>query len=115
MKYTTTLIASVLLLTVCGCGDKAEQHQIIGTWSQGTTTFTLASDGTYTSVWPEFPKGQTTTFAGKWSIARGCLVLTDVHSNSISVSDVAPSKIVSLDEHSLVLDMDGHKISLSRP
>jgi hypothetical protein len=101
-------------MTTCGCSDKAERRQIIGTWFQGNHTLTLASDGSYTSVFPEDPKGHTTTFDGTWRIAWGRLVLTEVHSNSIAVSGVFSSKIYILAEHSLGLDIGRHKMSLSR-
>jgi hypothetical protein len=114
MKHTLAFIASVLLLTICGCSDTAERRQIVGTWFQNTHTLTLASDGSYTSTFPDFPKGHTTTYDGRWSIEWGRLAFTGVHSNSISVSDVSSSKIVSLDDHSLVLDIGTQKISLSR-
>jgi hypothetical protein len=114
VKHAPTLLALLLFLSACSGSDKKTRGQIAGTWSQGTNhTLTLSSDGSFISIFRGFPDGRTDTWQGKWSIKQSRLIMTDVRSNSIAVSEL-PSRIVSLDDHGLCLEAGEHMVSLTR-
>ena len=43
------IVQLLLLVCLCGCNESNTQNRVIGTWSDGTSTFTFTSDGTYSS------------------------------------------------------------------
>ena len=114
MRHALIFIAVILLMTSCGPGDAKTQSQIIGTWSQGLHTLTLASDGTFTSIYPVYQKESATTFYGNWNVKWGRLMFTNIRSNSVSILNVGSSRIVSVDEHHLDLGEGAGTISLTR-
>jgi major membrane immunogen (membrane-anchored lipoprotein) len=103
MKRPRIVMVLLFLLGACGCHDRENRSRIVGTWNQGTPsssggfTITFSPDGTYSSRYPGHWKGQAMTFDGKWKIEWGNLIITDCHSNSISISDTDSLKITGID------------------
>src|SRR5579862_5550413 len=114
MKHALIFIALILLVAGCSRGDAKSRSQIIGTWSQGLHTLTLASDGTFTSIFPADPKSPEINFYGNWNLKWGRLTFTNIRSNSVSILNVGSSKVVSVDDHHLDLDQGSGTYSLAR-
>jgi hypothetical protein len=114
MRHALIFIAMILPVTGCGPGDAKTRSQIIGTWSQGLHTLTLATDGTFTSIFPADQRDSVTTFYGNWNVKWERLMFTNIRSNSVSIPNVGSSRIVSVDEHHLDLDEGTGTFSLAR-
>ena len=121
MKHAITFLALSFLLLGCSRDAKLTQ-KIPGVWKHdgtstgGTDTFTstmtISPDGTfsYFRVWNEKPL--TNTFAGTWKIRGGVIFMTLTNRsgpNPNIPAGVAPmqSRIVRLDDHQMVEEMDG--------
>jgi len=76
----------------------------------------MAPDGNFSESF-HFPKG-TLTLAGTWQIKDGILIWTTTNVSGpephVAVGTVDQSKIVSVDAHRLVYEVEGQTISLSR-
>jgi len=120
MMGRVTLMIPFLLLAACGCHDREARSQIVGTWIQGTPTYsnnftiTFAPDGTFSSRYPESPKTPAIAFDGTWNIKWGNLILTDCHSNSVPVSDVTALRIHAIDVHRAVFVRGGLNVDYYR-
>jgi hypothetical protein len=121
MKYAITFLALSFLLMGCSRDAKLTK-KIPGVWKHDgtstggtgtfTSTMTISSDGTfsYFRVWNEKPL--TNTFAGTWKIRGGVIFMTLTNRsgpNPNIPAGVAPmqSRIVRLDDHQMVEEMDG--------
>jgi hypothetical protein len=111
MRTVLALIAVSCLVTACDSRGADLRQQIVGTWSQGPHTLTLAPDGTYTSIFPGKPP---VTYRAKWHIERGFLLVTDVKSNSVPMAGTTTLKILQVDKHRLVLALGTNGISMTR-
>ena len=128
MKYAIIFLA--LSFLVMGCGRDANlTKKIPGVWKHdgtnmgGTDTFTstmtISPDGTfsYFRAWNEKPL--TNTFAGTWKIRGGVMFMTLTNRSGPNPNIptwVTPmqSRIIRLDDHQLVEEMDGITNILSR-
>ena len=76
----------------------------------------MAADGSFSASFHS-PKG-TLTLVGTWQINDGILIWTTKNVSGpqphVAVGTVDRSKIVSVEAHRLVYEMDGRTISLSR-
>jgi hypothetical protein len=121
MKYTPIIMAVSLLVAGCGRDGKLTK-KIPGVWKRdgtstgGTDTFTstmtISPDGTfsYFRAWNEKPL--TNTFAGTWQIRGGIMFMTLTNRsgpNPNIPAGVTPmqARIIRLDDHQLVEEMDG--------
>ena len=121
MKYAITFLALSFLLTGCRRDAKLTK-EIPGSWKHegtstgGTDTFTstmtISQDGTfsYFRLWNERPI--TNTFAGTWKIRGGVMFMTLTNRsgpNPNIPAKVKPmqSRIIRLDDHQMVEEMDG--------
>ena len=121
MKYAIAFLALSFLLTGCNRDSKLTK-EIPGNWKHegtstgGTDTFTstmtISHNGTfsYFRVWNEKPL--TNTFAGTWKIRGGVMFMTLTNRsgpNPNIPAGVTPmqSRIVRLDDHQMVEEVDG--------
>lgn len=120
MKNTIALILLAASLTGCGSRDARSQKQMIGGWAgDGLGKITLASDSSYV-----FRQADGVTYQGTWTVQNGEYIATltnciaDGQKNLQPLGSVARSKIVTLDEHHLVLETEtgikGQTITLIR-
>ncbi len=76
----------------------------------------MAPDGSFSATFHS-PQG-TLTLAGTWQIKDGILIWTTTNVSGpephVAIGTVDRSKIVSVDAHRLVYEVEGHTISLSR-
>jgi hypothetical protein len=111
MRIVLTLMALCFLATACGKKDTDLRQQIMGTWTQGPHTLTLAYDGSYISIFPGRPM---ITYQARWRVERGYLVVTDLKSNSVPMAGNTVVKIVSVDKHHLEMALGTNRISMVR-
>ncbi len=97
--------------------DTKLTHAVCGSWRGGASReMVLAPDGSFSASFRS-PKG-TLTLAGTWQIKDGVLIWTTANVSGpephVAVGTVDRSRIVSVDAHRLVYEVQGHTISLSR-
>jgi hypothetical protein len=116
MKYSITLILLTLILTGCGSREAKLHKQMTGTWTNSNIVkITLASDGSLVTRWK-----QGVTYQGTWTIQNGEFVSTitncipDGTTNFEAVGSVDRGRIISVDAHHLVYEIQGQTISLRR-
>ncbi|HTY89088.1 MAG TPA: hypothetical protein VMB80_16700 [Candidatus Acidoferrum sp.] len=111
VRILLTLGIPGLLMTACKRQAADLRQQVVGTWTQGPHTLTLAPDGTYVSVFPGRPN---ITYTAKWHLDRGYLVVTDIKSNSVPVAGNNSVKILSVEPHRLDMALGADRISMVR-
>jgi hypothetical protein len=128
MKYSLTILALSLLLMGCS-RDARLTKEIPGVWKQevissqssdafaSTTTISRDATFSYVRLWNERPI--TNTFAGTWKIRDGVMFMTLTNRsgpNPNIPAGVAPmqSRIIHLDDHQMVEEIDGTTNILSR-
>lgn len=115
-----------LFLTACGrqakleelSGDAKLRQKIIGAWSHKDGIIRFASDGSSSADFTNGPK--VLAYRSTWELKDGYIVarITNVTlqntTNAEPVGTVERSRIITVNDHSLVYDEDGQIISLSR-
>lgn len=106
MKYSTVLLALVLLLVACGCHDAEFNKKIPGAWKQElksyTNALTIYPDNSFT--FSRFTTNADTTFtnAGTWLILGGRITLTStrqVGTHPLALGELLKVQIIHLDDH----------------
>jgi outer membrane biogenesis lipoprotein LolB len=111
MKYTITLLAFSFLLAGCNKlpSDPQVRQKASGTWEMPTehAVITFDADGSCVSKVP----GVDLVMQGTWQVDRGFFTLTITNAvGSVPhapLGEVQRYKIVSMNDHDLVLQMEG--------
>ncbi len=97
--------------------DTKLTHAVCGNWRGGASREMVMAPGGSFSATFHSPKG-TLTLAGTWQIKNGMLIWTTTNVSGpephVAIGTVDRSKIISVDAHRLVYEVEGHTISLSR-
>ena len=82
MKKITFIVLLALIVLLVSCKDKIIvkiDPDLVGSWTNGNTTYTLREDGRFKQVWTN--SYETETSYGTWTTSDGILLLeTDVNS-----------------------------------
>jgi len=108
--FTVCLVC--LLLTACSRRDDKFRQKIPGTWTSGAGSggMTINPDG---SILLTLQKpNDVTTFAGTWQIKDGFFIWS--LTNLPAPPSVERDRIISVDEHHLVIEVNGIAHNLKR-
>jgi len=113
MKYSSAILALGLLLAACSRRDAEFTKQIPGAWKQElstyTNTLTIVPDGTFTYSRYTTQSNTTFTNTGTWRISGGGIVMiatNKVGAHPLPLGDFFKAKIVHLDDHEWIFEMD---------
>jgi hypothetical protein len=116
-KSIIIILALSSILTACSRRDTKLTQAVSGSWQGGARRESvMAPDGSFSESYRS-PSG-TLTIAGTWQIKDGILISTTTNVSGpgphVAVGTVDRCKIISVDAHRLVYEVEGHTISLSR-